>query len=86
MTDGQTDRRPDGQTDRRTDGQTDRRTGQKQYVSPRWGGDIKICEKRCGTSSVNDIYFNKIKFLKLLSNCKFVIPLQRSYLKFFKIA
>jgi len=30
----------DGQTDRRIDGQTDRRTRQKQYVSPRGGGDI----------------------------------------------
>jgi len=31
-----------GQTDRRTDSQTDRRTRQKQYVSPRGGGDIMI--------------------------------------------
>jgi len=31
--------------------------------------------------SVNDIYFNKIKFLKLLPSCKSVNPLQNSYLK-----
>ena len=30
----------DGQSDRQPDGQTDRRTRQKQYVSPRGGGDI----------------------------------------------
>ena len=30
----------DGQTDGRPDGLTDRRTRQKQYVSPRGGGDI----------------------------------------------
>ena len=36
---------------------------------------------RSGGSSVNDIYFNKIKFLKLLPSCKSVNPLQRSYLK-----
>ena len=38
-------------------------------------------EKRCGGSSVNGICFNKIKFLKLLPSCKYVHPLQRSYLK-----
>ena len=36
-------------------------------------------EKRSGGSSVNDICFNKIKFLKLLPSCKSVNPLQRSY-------
>jgi len=41
----------------------------------------KKTEKRCGTSSVNGICFNKIKYLKLLPSCKFVHPLQRSYLK-----
>ena len=40
----------------------------------------KNCEKRSGRSSVNDICFNKIKFLKLLPKCKSVNPLQRSYL------
>jgi len=39
------------------------------------------CEKRSGGLSVNDIFFNKIKFLKLLPSCKSVHPLQRSYLK-----
>ena len=39
------------------------------------------CEKRCGGSSVNNICFNKINFLKLLPSCKYVHPLQRSYLK-----
>jgi len=39
------------------------------------------CEKRSGGSSVNDVFFNKIKFLKLLPSYKFVNPLQRSYLK-----
>ena len=41
----------------------------------------KNCEKRSGGSSVNDICFNKIKFLKLLPSWKSVNPLQRSYLK-----
>jgi len=41
----------------------------------------KDCEKRCGGSSINGICFIKIKFLKLLPNCKSVHPLQRSYLK-----
>jgi len=41
----------------------------------------KHCEKRSGGSSVNDIFFNKITFLKLLLSCKFVNPLQSSYLK-----
>jgi len=38
------------------------------------------CEKQSGGSSVKDICFNKIKFLKLLPSCKSVNPLQRSYL------
>ena len=41
----------------------------------------KNCEKRSGGSSVNDICFNRIKFLKLLPCCKSVNSLQRSYLK-----
>ena len=41
----------------------------------------KNFEKRCGGSSVNGICFNKIKFAKLLPSCKYVHPLQRSYLK-----
>jgi len=41
----------------------------------------KNCEKWSGGSSVNDICFNKVKFLKLLPSCKSVNPLQRSYLK-----
>jgi len=36
------------------------------------------CEKRSGGSTVNDICFNKIMFLKLLPSCKSVNPLQRS--------
>jgi len=40
----------------------------------------KNCENRCGGSSVNDICFNQIKFLKFLPICKHVHPLQRSYL------
>ena len=41
----------------------------------------KKCEKWSGGSSVYDIFFNKIKFLKLLPSCKSVNPLQRYYLK-----
>ena len=36
----------------------------------------KICEKRCGALSLNGIYFNKIKFFKLLLSCKSVNPSQ----------
>jgi len=38
-------------------------------------------EKRCGRSSVIGICFNKIKLLKLLPSCKYVHPLQRSYIE-----
>ena len=43
----------------------------------------KNCEKRSGRSSVNDICFNKIKFLKHLPSCKTVNPFQRFYLKYY---
>ena len=41
----------------------------------------KNCKKRSGGSNVNDICFNKIKFLKLVPSSKSVHSLQRSYLK-----
>jgi len=77
----------DARTDARTDGRTTndgRRTlkDHKSSLSTSCSGELKRknCEKRSGGSSVNDICFNKIMFLKLLPSCKDVNPLQMSYL------
>ena len=47
-----------------TDGQTDRRTRQKQYVSPRGGGDIITQQSESMTCQVSRPIRFKIKMLK----------------------